>query len=325
MDGSTLRVSYTEKNVEAYPQYQNQHGKAHFPLLRVEVATNAETGVMIRPAYGPYNGKDAVGEIRLAEELCARIPKGAIVIGDRLCGCCRFAATAQRAGHEVIVRVKEVNAKKFIGVLEEEDGEVAAEWKSDRARDGSSYTVNGRFIWRSIRRKGFRPYRLVLFTTAALPREVIVAQYELRWNVELDVRDIKSTLGMDMLYSKTPAMGKKEIILGFVAYNLIRHIAVVSAKTLKVSPRQLSFSRILKRMHAIGSVVYASGSSAQAHKALTYLLCDLASLRLPKRKKELAHEPRKVWQKGQKCFMTRSREEERNALLSHHDKELGVK
>jgi hypothetical protein len=314
VDGSTSRTAYTPKNIEAYPQYHNQHGKAHFPLIRFGIATNAVTGVVMRPAYGPYSGEKATDELRLAEELFTRIPSGAILIGDRYYGCARFADMAQRSGHNVIVRVKEGNAKKFIGASKSSSGELAIEWNSTKSRGGECYSASGRFIWHTVRRKGFRDTRLVLFTTSNLPRQEIVKLYALRWNVELDLRDIKSTLEMDMLYSKTPAMGAKELILGIAAYNLIRHIVVASAKSLKLTPRELSFSRVLKRMHAISAGIYDTGISSQSARAFSFLLSDLKSFKLPKRKTVRPLEPRKVWQKGNVNFMIKSRQSERKIL-----------
>ena len=310
IDGSTLRVPYTQDNIEKYPQYKNQHGKAHYPLLRIGIATNALTGVVLRPAYGPYSGEHATDELTLAEELFERIPPDSIIIGDRFFGCCRFADLANRAGHQVVVRVKEINAKKFVGTPKTSSGELSVEWESHRSRTGGVYSSAGRFIWHTVKRKGFRPSKLVLFTTSPLPRKDIVELYGLRWNVELDLRDIKSTLDMDMLHSKTPAMNEKEIVLGFTAYNLIRHLVVAAAKSLKVTPREISFSRVLKRIHAVGTAASNLSNRVPLNCGFT-THSDLKSLLLPKRSKQRPAEPRKVWQKGKVDFMIKSRDEER--------------
>ena len=46
--------------------------------------------------------------------------------------------------------------------------------------------------------------------------------YKQRWYVELDLRNIKTVLGMDVLYCKTPLMNKKEMWVYFLAYNILR-------------------------------------------------------------------------------------------------------
>lgn len=46
--------------------------------------------------------------------------------------------------------------------------------------------------------------------------------YGQRWNVELDLKHLKTTLGMDILRGKTPEMVRKEIYAYLLAYNLLR-------------------------------------------------------------------------------------------------------
>ena len=100
------------------------------------------------------------------------------------------------------------------------------------------------------------------------------------------------------------------------ASNLIRHVMIVVAKSLNVEVRDLSFSRVLKRIYAISSVVYNTGLSSHADRALNYLFTDLKCLKLPNRMKKRPNEPRKILQKGKFQFMTKSCEEERNNLKS---------
>lgn len=70
--------------------------------------------------------------------------------------------------------------------------------------------------------------------------------YGQRWNVELDLRNIKTTLGLDRLVCKTPTMNEKQWWVGLLAYNLIRLLMLRSAKLADVLPRQLSFKHTLQ-------------------------------------------------------------------------------
>ncbi|WP_199345086.1 MULTISPECIES: transposase [Nostoc] len=62
---------------------------------------------------------------------------------------------------------------------------------------------------------GFRTERVSLITTlsdtTAYSTLDIVGLYGQRWDVELDLRHLKTTLGMDILRCKTPSMVRKEI------------------------------------------------------------------------------------------------------------------
>lgn len=316
IDGSTLRIAHTEKNCAVYPPNSNQKGQAHFPLVRFSVATNVRTGVAGRVVYGSYSGNKATDELSLAEKILPTLPKNSIVIGDRYYGCPRFAVTTKDAGCECICRLKEANTKKYIGSPRKKSGEENITWKStfSRKKGNTDYSIQGRLIWHTLQRKGFKPIKLFLFTTLDLPIKKIVELYGLRWNVELDLRDIKSTLGMKMLNVKTPDMAHKELVLGMVAYNLIRHLMIGIARNIKVSPRELSFSRTLKRVDAIFFAVVYEYEPKPPQSLLFSLFCEANSLKLPKRKKRRPTEPRKVYSKGRVPLMVQSRETERQII-----------
>lgn len=55
-----------------------------------------------------------------------------------------------------------------------------------------------------------------------MPKHELKALYKKRWDVELNFRHLKTTLGMNILRAKTPAMCRKELWTYLLAYNLIR-------------------------------------------------------------------------------------------------------
>ncbi len=67
----------------------------------------------------------------------------------------------------------------------------------------------------------------ILVTTLAcpkaLPKSELKALYKSRWHVELDIRNIKTTMGMEVLSCKTPDMVQKEIWVHLLAYNLYQN------------------------------------------------------------------------------------------------------
>lgn len=72
---------------------------------------------------------------------------------------------------------------------------------------------------------GFRTKQVTLITTLLDAKvyswQELLKIYEWRWQVELDLKHIKSTLGMEILRSKTPEMVWKEIYVYLLAYNLL--------------------------------------------------------------------------------------------------------
>lgn len=69
----------------------------------------------------------------------------------------------------------------------------------------------------------------------------VAALLRRRWHVKLDLRNIKTTLGMEPLRCKTPEMARKELWVYLLAYTLIRLLKAASALLAHQIPRQLSF------------------------------------------------------------------------------------
>jgi hypothetical protein len=78
------------------------------------------------------------------------------------------------------------------------------------------------------------------------PKQVLRTLYRRRWHVELDLRNIKTTLGMEELRCKTPDMAIKELWVYLLAYNLIRLLMAQSALLADQVPRQLSFKHTVQ-------------------------------------------------------------------------------
>lgn len=70
--------------------------------------------------------------------------------------------------------------------------------------------------------------------------------YARRWNVELDLRNLKTTTGMDVLSCQTPQMNEKQLWVHLLAYNVIRLIMAQAACNAGVDPRGLSFKHTVQ-------------------------------------------------------------------------------
>ena len=92
---------------------------------------------------------------------------------------------------------------------------------------------------------GFRTQKLVLVTTLldaqTYSAEALGQLCFRRWAVELYFRDIKTTLGLDVLRCLTPEMVRKEIAMHTIAHNLIRALMQDIAQSHQVSVQRLSF------------------------------------------------------------------------------------
>ena len=120
-----------------------------------------------------------------------------------------------------------------------------------------------------------------------------------RWHVELDLRNIKTSLEMDDLRGRTPEMVRREIWVHWLTYNLIRKTIAQAALTHEKYPRQLSF--------AAGLAAVAS-AWAQATSASPEVLAELAaSMFRVIVYRRVGHRPNRVEPRGQEASQTSRR------------------
>src|ERR1044072_5761470 len=68
LDGSTLELEPRPQLLKRYPPPHNQHGRSHWPILRLVVMHDIGTGLAQAPCWGPVNGPEATSEQALAEQ-----------------------------------------------------------------------------------------------------------------------------------------------------------------------------------------------------------------------------------------------------------------
>jgi hypothetical protein len=83
LDGSSLELEHCRELVRCYPPAVNQHGRSHWPVVRIVVAHDVKTGMAQPPCWGAMYGEAAVSEQELAERLMASLPERSTLMGDR--------------------------------------------------------------------------------------------------------------------------------------------------------------------------------------------------------------------------------------------------
>jgi hypothetical protein len=252
VDGSTSRLPDTEENQKAFPQPKTQKQGLGTPLIRWVVLIGLATAAVQGFAYGPYAGKET-GETALFRELLDHLQRGDIVLADRFY-CSYFVAALLRINDiDVVARLHQQRKYDFRRGQRLGEGDHIVvwhrpqrpEWMSEELYALMPETIRMREIIRRIDQPGYRVKELVIATTLLDAREYkadeIVELYSKRWQVELDIRSLKVTLGMSDLRCKTPFMVEREIWTHLLAYNLIRKVGAQVAQQMKVSPRSVSF------------------------------------------------------------------------------------
>jgi hypothetical protein len=122
---------------------------------------------------------------------------------------------------------------------------VYPKWPAKKHWDAIPDRMVVREIQFTITMPGFRSDRIIVVTTLtdpkAFPSHAFAGLYLKRWKAELYLRDIKVTMGMDVLSCKAPEMVQKELWMHIIAYNLVRALMLEAAWTHGVSIESISF------------------------------------------------------------------------------------
>jgi hypothetical protein len=311
LDGSSLQLEHEPELVKAFPPASNQHGKSHWPVVRLVVLHDLETGLAERPYWGPLNGRQAVSEQALAERAMQHVPAGSVMVGDRNFGIFSTAYRAQQLGHAVVLRLTAVRAKSLMGGPISRSGDYPVRWRASRwdgrkqrpwAADAS---LEGRLIAWRVGRGKHRQW-LYLFTTLSLPAEEVVDLYGRRWRIESDLRSLKQTVRLQRISAHSAEMMEKELLVAVMAYNLVRAIMFQAAGRARIDPRQMSFTYACNIVLDGYPKVLAARTPREQQQELERIIDLVARCRLPKRTKRRSY-PREVWGRGYR-FPIRRRE-----------------
>ena len=266
VDGTTVSMPDTPANQAAYPQQAAQQKGLGFPITRMVVLLWLATAMVTGMAMGPYAGKET-GEMALLRQLLDRFTEGDVLLADRYY-CSYFMIVLLLAlGVDFAVRFHQRRTADFRRGERLGRGDHVVEWtrpaKPDwmdqETYDQMPESIELREVRVRVDQPGFRTDSFVVVTTLSdaeeYPADEIAELYHQRWLIELDIRAIKVSLGMDVLRCKTPEMVRREVWTCLLAYNLIRRTMLQAARRSGLSPRQLSFTAAMQTIGASWLVV----------------------------------------------------------------------
>jgi hypothetical protein len=297
LDGSTIELEPSGGLKERYPPPHNQHGRSHWPILRLVVMHDLETGLAQEPCWGPQT----TSEQALAEKAIQMLPDESVIVADRNFGIFSVAYAAQNRGIGVVLRLTDVRARKLAGPIAK-PGQYPVSWRASRwdsahrRRWPSDAVVEGWLVAVRVGR-GKSTQWLYLFTTVPLPSKDILQLYGRRWTIETDLRSLKRTVQLHHITAKSEDMMEKEILIAMSAYNLVRAVMCLAARRSRLDPRQLSFTQILNVVEAAWPKLVLATSKEQHDREFLRVLDLAAQCRLPNREKSRSY-PRLVWRRG---------------------------
>ena len=292
VDASSVRLPDTAENREVYPYPSGQRPGCGFPVMQLCGLYALASGAILKTAQSPWS----THEVRLFKDLWADLQPGDILMGDRPFGAYVLLAILPLRGVDVVSRLhqgRRFNRRhaKRIGPSEwlvtwtkppkRPDYLTEEEW----ARVPEAITV--RIIHVRVQEKGFRTQELWISTTLldpiAYPAEQIAQLYRRRWDMELCFRDLKTTMGMEELRCRTPAMVHKELLAFLIAHNFMRCLIAQAASAHQVCRTRISFKGAVDTSRSFHQAMRLARSRRHAarlyRRLLEILACDLIPLR----------------------------------------------
>ena len=250
VDGTGVSMPDTAANQQAWPQPATQKPGCGFPVVKLVACFCLASGAWLEWVEGTLREHDC----RLLQKLLSVFKKGDVVLADRGFSSYATLATLAARGVDAVLRLHQFRkldwrAGQRLGrrdrLVTWKKGPLQGKlWTAEQwAQVPATLTV--RLVEIVVAVPGFRTQKLVLVTTLldaqTYSAEALGQLYFRRWAIELFFRDLKTTLGLDVLRCQTPALVRKEIVMHALAYNLIRALMQDIAHSHQLAVARLSF------------------------------------------------------------------------------------
>src|SRR5438105_656034 len=326
IDGTTVGLPDTQKNQRAYPQSSSQTPGCGFPLMKLVGVFSLATGVLLDYAKGNKHQN----ELRLLKGLLEQFKPGDLAIADRgFCSYVLMALLLQRRVPSLFrlhqSRPADLRRGKRLG-------------KNDRLFTWLKPPEKPRWLplswWKKIPAElsvrvirfnlccsGYRPESVTLVTTLLDAQKYyardVAELYARRWKIELWFRDIKTSMGMEVLRCKSPQMVHKELEMFFIAYNLIRCLIIQAGALNHVAPDRMSFKGTVDSVRQFSLAISQARSKRKQNRLIAELLEIIARDQVPDRRGRI--EPRAV-KRRPKAFALLNRSRHQFREIGHRNR-----
>jgi hypothetical protein len=292
VDASSAQAPDTRANQKRYPQPAVQKPGCGFPVIKFLVLFSLDSGALLNIVMGSLHNHD----LRLLQQLQAQLRPGDILLGDRAYGEYTTLATLPQRGIDVVARLHQARRVDFRGAqrLSRNDGLFV--WQKGSMRS----MVLTKKQWRQVPDqitvriirftatiRGYRGRRITLVTTLLDPKlypaEQLIGLYARRWRLELCLRDVKTTMGMELLRCQTPDLAEKELLIYLLAHNLIRCLMAEAVARHRVELERVSFKGTVDGLRQYSAAISSARSRKMRDALWEDLLLNLARDMVPLR------------------------------------------
>ena len=291
LDGTGISMPDTPGNQQRWPQPGGQKKGCGFPLLRMVGLFCMSSGALLRYSFGNKHNH----ENHLTRGVLDGLEKDDVLLADR--GFCSYGliGVLLARGVDCVMRLHQARPQDMRQGRRLGKDDRLVNWRKDHARRNDPWakehaalpaTLTVRLVRLRIEVPGFRSEEIILATTLLdakeYPAQVLADLYRARWNIELRYREIKTTMGADILRCQSPAMIEKELSMNAIAYNLIRCVMQQSAQQHDVELGRISFKGSLDTVRHFADTIHAAtGKPRRQSQLYQELLAIIASDKLP--------------------------------------------
>lgn len=270
IDGSSVQLLDTEENQEAYPQPTSQKMGCGSPQMGIVGLLDLGHGDWVHVKTCPQSSHETIA----AASLTKHLGKNDLLLGDRAFGSYELISRCIAQEAHVLMRLHSARDR----TLDWRKGkklsrhERLVTWKRPYKPAGSSMTkeewnklpatMEVRLIKLSYQNRAGEKGELIVATTLLDPEKYdgieLADLYARRWDIELKLRDLKTTLKMELFAVKSPEMAHKTMWMSLIAFNLIRALMQRAASEAQKPVWHVSFKGVL-------DLVCTSHESFRAH------------------------------------------------------------
>lgn len=330
VDGTCLTMPDTPENQAAYPQPASQTPGCGFPQMRLLALFSLDTGALLERARGQYT----TSEVRLFRNFWPLLDRDDILLGDRIFGFYYAMTELTRRGVDGIFALNAQRDHDFRRGKRLGKHDRLMTWFKPRLKpkdltDEQWARVPARIVVREVKIQindpSCRVREVVLATTLVnrkkWPKTKLSDLLARRWQVELNLDDLKTTLQMDVLSCRKPAMIHRELETHLIAYNLNRAIMLEASVSCHAPLYRLSFKGTLDTVQEFSkSLVRVPFSQTKKRQAIyKEMLATIAADLVPERPGR--REPRCLKRRPKAYpFMTKPRRRMKDAPKSSRRK-----
>ena len=222
-------------------------------------------GCALLPEVGAMYGEQAVSETALARRGMEKLPSNSIVLGDCGFGIFGVAHEAEACGHDFVMAMKKANflslSKKAELVNSSQHHKTYKHtWVPTKHNLKTNPHLHADATLKVYLHEVNVTDSLTLYLVTSMKEDAwtLSSLFERRYDVEVDIRNLKVVMDTENIRAKSVDTFTKELLTSVVAYNLTSQFRMEAARINKLPTRRMSFKRtwttfqtfLLRHMHS---------------------------------------------------------------------------